>query len=469
MRLLRGAFIVALLMTSAAPAEAGGKRPPLVVAVDKGDQRSLARLLKKAKPKDLDAFDDKSGSPTAGLRAIEVAARKGDAAAVAALLGAGATATAKALEYAAERGDAASVQALLERKAPRADLALTAAAKAGKADVVTLLLPAARTADPYFNVDQVLELAIYFPAAPSADVVKLLVDAGAKTSIQWGPGQQTVLHLAVAKGALDVADVLLAAGAPVDAEDGDGTTPLLSAVRGARFAIAGRLLDAGADPRRVNRRGEHVLGALTALDPAAADVAGLFDRLVKAGVPVDHAGKDGVTALMVAAGAGKKAWVDKLIGRGASTAARSSDGRLAIDVALSCAVGSGTWAPPTVTACHGDVALALLARPKAPLGAVDRFERAPLHRAAMTGNAELVARVIALGGGAAALDQWGNSALHYAARFGSPAMIATLAAVPALRGALDGPNDRDETPLAIARAAGRADVEKALLSAGATK
>lgn len=469
MRLLRGAFIVALLTSSAAPAEAGGKRPALVVAVDKGDGKGLAKLLKKAKPKDLDAFDDKTGSPTAGLRAIEVAAKKGDQAAVDALLAAGATATARSLEYAAERGELAIVQRLVDAKAPRADLALTAAAKAGRAEVVKLLLPAAKTADPYFNLDQVLEFAIFFPATPSAPVVDLLVKAGAKTQIQWGPGKQTVLHLAVAKGASDVVDVLLAAGAPVDADDGEGMTPFLSALRGARLEIAGRLLDAKADPKRVTPRGAHALSLLVALDPASADVVAMFDRLLKAGVPVDHAGPDRMTALMVAAGAGSKPWVEKLLARGASTSAASAEtfARFPIDFALTCNVDAGTWAPSTISACHADVALLLLADRRSPPGNPDRNFRSPLMRGLMTGNHELVLRLLRLGDMVSA-DPAGNTPLHYAARY------ATAQTMTALLGAkhkkfYDVANQQGETALSIARAAGKAEVEQALLAAGATK
>ena len=51
MRVLRSAIIVALLTSTAVPALAG-RRPPLVVAVDQGDAKTLAKLLKKAKVSD---------------------------------------------------------------------------------------------------------------------------------------------------------------------------------------------------------------------------------------------------------------------------------------------------------------------------------------------------------------------------------------------------------------------------------
>lgn len=67
----------------------------------------------------------------------------------------------------------------------------------------------------------------------------------------------TPLHFAGQQHPVDVQRLLLGAGAPVDATDEHGNTPLFKAV----FASQGRgnlialLLDAGADPNVVNRHG----------------------------------------------------------------------------------------------------------------------------------------------------------------------------------------------------------------------
>ncbi len=256
MRWMIRVALLAALVTTTTPAEAGKRRPPLIVAVDKGDGAKVAKLLKRAKPRDLDAFDDAPGSPTAGLRAIEVAARRGDAALVDALLAAGATATARALEAAADGGQLAIATRLVERGAPRADLALTAAAKAGHADVVAALLPAARAADRYFNLDQVLEFAVYFPPRPSVAVVELLLRERANPAIGWGPGAHTVLHMAVAKGALDVMS-----------EDED--VPVLRSQLGLRSAYR-ECQVMGATVHSVPRAGA-----------AVAEVEGLVDEILK--------------------------------------------------------------------------------------------------------------------------------------------------------------------------------------------
>ena len=77
----------------------------------------------------------------------------------------------------------------------------------------------------------------------------------------------------------------------------------------------------------------------------------------------------------------------------------------------------------------------------------------------------LVTRLLALGVKDGSVDAAGNGPLHYAARFGSPATVAAL--VAAKVAAVDEPSDANQTPLAIARAAARADVGRALIAAGA--
>ena len=471
------AAAIALVLTALTAPAFAGKRPPIVVAVDQGDAAKLARLLKKAKPRDVDAFDGDVRSPTAGMRAIEVAAKKGDLAATDALLAAGAEATAKALEHAATGGHVEIAQRLVERGAPRADLALTAAAKAGHAPLVEWLLPHARKADRFFNLNQVLEFAIYFPKTPSAEVVKLLLREKADPRIGWGPGKHTPLHMAIAKGAYDVVDVLLDGGAPLDAQDSRGFTPLLTAVSGAHHALVDRLLARGADPRHVATRGETVLHLLLAVPPDEGAIAAktVLERFLAAKVPVDHAGKDGVTALMAAAGAGSVPWVELLLARGAKLQARTADGRAAIDFALACGQGRGPHGLTRPTACHGDVAVRLLADARAPIPARDGRGRTLLVRAILSGNEPLVLHVLSRRGADLARDHEESGPLHYAAVFGSPAVMKALldraaldfqkpAAVAKL---VNLANARGETPLALAQGAGRDDIAALLVAAGA--
>lgn len=68
----------------------------------------------------------------------------------------------------------------------------------------------------------------------------------------------TPLHLACQQGHVDAAKILVAAGAPVDARDSYGNTPLWRAVfafQGGDPELIRLLLDAGADPDCKNNSG----------------------------------------------------------------------------------------------------------------------------------------------------------------------------------------------------------------------
>ena len=101
-------------------------------------------------------------------------------------------------------------------------------------------------------------------------IVELLLEAGADVDADIDDGR-TALHLAAEKGYASVVERLLAAGADPNVQDGNGNTPLhLAAGRGGDWdvwhgegwvvkeevLVAGYLLEAGADPIRRNRQGD---------------------------------------------------------------------------------------------------------------------------------------------------------------------------------------------------------------------
>jgi ankyrin repeat protein len=80
----------------------------------------------------------------------------------------------------------------------------------------------------------------------------------------------TPLHMACQQGHVSVAKILLRAGAPVDARDSHGNTPLWKAVfafQGGDPELIRTLLDAGADPDSTNNTGK-----------SPRDMALTFDR-----------------------------------------------------------------------------------------------------------------------------------------------------------------------------------------------
>jgi uncharacterized protein len=73
---------------------------------------------------------------------------------------------------------------------------------------------------------------------------------------QRGMTGDTLLHAAVVRGALDDVEILIAAGAKVNAIGDLGNTPLHHAASRGLGAIARRLLDRGADPNLRNEFGQ---------------------------------------------------------------------------------------------------------------------------------------------------------------------------------------------------------------------
>jgi hypothetical protein len=99
-------------------------------------------------------------------------------------------------------------------------------------------------------------------ACSNLESLDLLIKRGADVNAR-AYGGSTALHRA-AIGCVDCVRMLLAAGAAVDAVDGQGRTPL----HGARIATAKLLLDAGADPNAEDSMGESPYSLAAGLDPA---------------------------------------------------------------------------------------------------------------------------------------------------------------------------------------------------------
>ncbi len=159
--------------------------------------------------------------------------------------------------------------------------------------------------------------------SPVADAVMRGDSARVRVLIKQGldvnaaqPDGMTALHWAAQRGDATGAQMLMYAGARVDAVTRNGNyTPLHLAARNGRAAAVKALLAAGADVNAVT-----TTGAVTALHFAAsngdpATVTALLDK----GAPVDtREGAWGQTPLMWAASANRLAALDILIKRGAN-------------------------------------------------------------------------------------------------------------------------------------------------------
>ncbi len=145
------------------------------------------------------------------------------------------------------------------------------------------------------------------------DAIKALLDSGlaADTPIDYGENSWTPLMKAAWDGTTEIARLLVARGADVNAKSGDGTTALHQAGSNEHLAIVRLLLESKADPNRVNSYGQTVLS-----NAAAAGNAELVELLMRHGAKPEVTGMT-LTPLMFAAFAGNGDLVGLLVRLGA--------------------------------------------------------------------------------------------------------------------------------------------------------
>jgi len=278
---MRTRFIAAFLTLAVASSALAA--PPLLDAVKVGDHDAVAKLLREGA--------DVNAAESDGTTPLMWAAYGGDAELVAALLKAGAQVSAvndygaTALAEAAAAGDASIIAQLLKAGAD---------ANATNREGETALMLVARTGN--------------------IAAAKLLLEAGADVNSTEAWGGQSALMWAAAQLQPDMIDLLLAAGADVDAHGAvrdwqrritaegrpkdmnhGGFTPLLYAARGGCLECVKRLLAGGADINKPDP--EAVTPLILAVTTFHFDIA---DYLVEAGADLDRWDLFGRTALYAA-------------------------------------------------------------------------------------------------------------------------------------------------------------------------
>jgi ankyrin repeat protein len=154
--------------------------------------------------------------------------------------------------------------------------------------------------------------------------VRALVAGGLKGEAVNGADKDGTrpLHWAVRADEIEVADLLLKAGADAAAQNRLGLTALFLAATNGNGAMVRKLLDHGANPNHVERSGETIL-MVAARSGSVDAVRALLDRGVDPNVTEPQLQ---LTALMIAAEAGHTDVVSALLDRKANIQARSRTG-----------------------------------------------------------------------------------------------------------------------------------------------
>ncbi|KAI8426788.1 hypothetical protein MSG28_014472 [Choristoneura fumiferana] len=246
------------------------------------------------------------------------------------------------------------------------------------------------------------------------EVVELLIAAGAALQARDDGGLQP-LHNACSFGHADVVRALLAAGAAPAARDNWGYTPLHEAAAKGKVDVCIALLQHGADPNIRNTEGKTPLdladsatrpvltGEYCATEVLEAARSGADERLAALLTPLNvnvHAG-DGrrSTPLHLAAGYNRARAVRLLLLRGADTHAKDKGGLVPLHNA--CSYG------------HYEVT-ELLVRAGADVNATDLWAFTPLHEAASKARLEVCSLLLSEGADPTLLNCHGKSALDVA-------------------------------------------------------
>ncbi len=208
--------------------------------------------------------------------------------------------------------------------------------------------------------------------------------------------RQTALHWAAKEGKLDMARILIASKANVNAGDRQGKTPLSFAAQAGNFEVCAFLVENGADVNvRDALKGNPLLWA------SGLGNAKTVEFLLSKGADAKIVDVNGMSALLWATNIGTPETVELLLAAGSDPNLIDSQ---SADSALHRAARRNTSAK----------AITLLLAADAKPNVRNKVGMTPLHAAASSGTAEKVQLLLAGKADPMALDAKGWSALDYA-------------------------------------------------------
>jgi ankyrin repeat protein len=445
---------------------AAAAQPALIDAIKSGNRAAAIDLI--------EAKTDLTAAAADGTTALHWAARQDDLDLADRLLGLGADPSARnrygvtPLELAALNGSKAMIERLLAAGASpnetgaEGETVLMTVARTGRTGAADALLAAGAEADARESWHG--QTALMWAAAEGHPaMIETLIAAGADPNAasnveEWErqttaeprakwlpPGGMTPLLFAAREGCTACVDVLVGAGADVNAVTPDGISAVVSALINGHYDTAAALIEAGTDPNLVDYTGRGPLYAavdfhtMPSSNRPAPDVIGnehsaldIVEMLLARGADPNaqlerqapyraklDRGNDtvlgaGTTPLLRAAKAGDLAAIRTLLAHGADAALTTDRGVNA----LMLAAGLGTAEQDTTgrfkTEAEAIATIELMLAEGLDIDATDNRGRTALHGAALQGFDEVVAALAGHGADLAAPDNDGHTPLDTA-------------------------------------------------------
>lgn len=270
-------------------------------------------------------------------------------------------------------------------------------------------------------------------------VMNILLDAGADIDAVDAQGETALFHVAK-YGTIDILLPLLERGANTSVKNNDGHTVLIKAIVEGRPDSVLKMLEQGVSPAVKGNRKEASLFE-TALRGNTEDVLTFLNE----GINPDAQTEEGFTALMAASGMGHKEIVSALLDRGANVNAKDS-GTLS-PVIIAAHVGNRETvrllleggADPNATCEYGSVLTA--ARSSGDLAIVrdviekgadvnvkNKIGMTPLMFAVAQRTTSMAELFVQNGARLDEADKFGKTALMHAAEYGGPDVVHFLLA-----------------------------------------